>query len=122
MSGEELMRMFAQRELTPAEREAMDRRIDRVRRNIQEGRADKPQAPHVSPDDIREKEQDSMQGWDKKPEAWNQVMERHGFKWYESVELDERIGLQEFIPRMITDESRVLSVLTTRHWTFPAGI
>jgi hypothetical protein len=76
----------------------MARRIDAVRRRVREDRADPSLVGPVDPYDIRQHNLDALKGAQQKPEIWNQVMEYHGFTWYEPSELDRLVGPMRVIP------------------------
>lgn len=85
--------------MTKREEEAMVRRIEEVRRRVAEGRPDPHHAGPVDPYDVREATADALQGQvQRNPEAWVQVMEHHGFVWYEPRELDRFVGPRRVIP------------------------
>lgn len=77
--------------------EPFDSRIESVR--DQHRRKPEHAAKPADPYDLREHTRDVLEGaHEKRPEIWRQVMERHGFRWYEPAELTRRIGPQTIIP------------------------
>ncbi len=86
--------------LSQAEVSEMERQIDRVRRDVHEGRPERPRI--VAPPDayvLREAARDEQEGWEGKPELWKQVMGYHGFRWYEVHDLDAHplVGPQRLV-------------------------
>lgn len=73
------------------------RALDRVRESISKGRPEPSRAP-PDPYDVRNMRLDASKGAVEKREPWDQVMERHGFKWFEPHELAKRFGLEVYVP------------------------
>lgn len=100
MSGRDLINMLNNRPLSASELRQIDRRVDRIRRDVREGRPEKRLAEAADPYVVKAFEEDQQKGWDRKPEEWTKVMEHHGFQWYEAQELDAhpKVGPQAYIP------------------------
>src|SRR3970282_1701310 len=70
--------------MTPSQVEEHDRAIDRVRRDVYEGRPEPPARRIIDPYDVaqHEAERFGRLQLSRDPSLWRQVMEYHGFTWY----------------------------------------
>lgn len=89
------------RALTPTEENERERRIEVIRTRVREGKPDPNHVAPVDPYDLAESTRDSLKGANEKPEVWRQVMERHGFVWFEPQILDRTIGPQKYVPSVL---------------------
>lgn len=88
--------------LSVSEEQAIDERVDRVRRAVRAGRPERRVSPVVDPYDVRESTRDQLEGaHEKRPEVWRQVMEAHDFVWFSAERMNHVFGPLKVIPRTL---------------------
>lgn len=73
--------------------------VDRIRDRMASGAPPPSHGGPVDPYDLREFRRDATKGQNEKgAEPWMQVMEAHGFRWYEPHQLYQKHGPEIYLP------------------------
>lgn len=88
--------------LTAAEERQIEERVERVRAEVQSGKSERSQVAPVDPKDRHEAEADMLKGARRRDDIWDQVMNYHGFHWFEASECDAIFGMENYVPTNIS--------------------
>lgn len=100
--------------MTPLDEREADARVEAVRQSVREGRPENLRSGSINPREIQEAHAEMRRGAERRADEWRQVMERHGFRWFEPAELDRTIGPLKYIPPQIEGQPN-----TELYWTKP---